>query len=51
MNEQFDKINDSLDIEVEAGEIVKETKHKLREINKKDDPTSCLLYTSDAADE
>ena len=45
MNEQFDKINDSLDIEVQAGEIVKETKQKLRDINKKDDPTADYEYT------
>ena len=34
MNEQFDKINESLDIEVQAGEIVKETKQQLKQINK-----------------
>ena len=45
MNEQFDKINDSLDIEVQAGEIVKETKHQLKQINKKDDPTADYEYT------
>ena len=45
MNEQFVKINDSLDIEVQAGEIVKETKQKLRDINKKDDPTADYEYT------
>ena len=45
MNEQFDTINDSLDIEVQAGEIVKETKQKLRDINKKDDPTADYEYT------
>ena len=45
MNEQFDTINDSLDIEVQAGEIVKETKQKLKDINKKDDPTSDYEYT------
>ena len=45
MNEQFDKINDSLDIEVQAGEIVKETKQQLKQINKKDDPTADYEYT------
>ena len=45
MNEQFDTINDSLDIEVQAGEIVKETRQKLKDINKKDDPTSDYEYT------
>ena len=45
MNENFDKISDSLDIEVQAGEIVKETKQKLRDINKKDDPTADYEYT------
>ena len=45
MNEKFDKINQSLDIEVQAGEIVKETTKKLREINKKDDPTADYEYT------
>ena len=45
MNEQFDKINESLDIEVQAGEIVKETKQQLKQINKKDDPTADYEYT------
>ena len=45
MNENSDKISDSLDIEVQAGEIVKETKQKLRDINKKDDPTADYEYT------
>jgi len=45
MSENFDKISDSLDIEVQAGEIVKETKQKLRDINKKDDPTADYEYT------
>ena len=45
MNEKFDEISDSLDIEVQAGEIVKETKQKLRDINKKDDPTADYEYT------
>lgn len=45
MNENFDEISDSLDIEVQAGEIVKETKQKLRDINKKDDPTADYEYT------
>ena len=45
MNENFGKISDSLDIEVQAGEIVKETKQKLRDINKKDDPTADYEYT------
>ena len=45
MNEQFDTINDSLDIEVQAGEIVKETKQQLKQINKKDDPTADYEYT------
>lgn len=45
MNENFDEISDSLDIEVQAGEIVKETKQKLRDITKKDDPTADYEYT------
>ena len=45
MNEKFDELNQSLDIEVQAGEIVKETTKKLREINKKDDPTADYEYT------
>ena len=46
MNEQFDKINDSLDIEVQAGEIVKETKQETQSILiKKDDPTADYEYT------
>ena len=36
MNEKFDKINDSLDIEVQAGEIVKESKQQLKQISKQE---------------
>ena len=57
MNEKFDEISDSLDIEVQAGEIVKETKQQLKQISKQEDHIkdyeytrgnlySCLLYTS-----
>jgi uncharacterized protein YaaN involved in tellurite resistance len=45
MNEKFDEINDSLDIEVQAGEIVKETKQQLKQINKKEDHVSDYEYT------
>lgn len=45
MNEKFDKINDSLDIEVQAGEIVNETKKELKKINKKEDHISDYEYT------
>ena len=32
MSEQFDSINETLDVEVQAGEIVKETKKELKKI-------------------
>ena len=37
MSDQFDSINDTLDIEVQAGEIVKETKKELRKISGQED--------------
>ena len=45
MNEKFDKINDSLDIEVQAGEIVKETKKQLKQIGKQEDHLKDYEYT------
>ena len=45
MNEQFDKINDSLDIEVQAGEIVKESKQQLKQISKQEDHLKDYEYT------
>ena len=35
MNEKFDEINDSLDIEVQGWRDCKETKQQLKQINKK----------------
>ena len=45
MNEKFDKINDSLDIEVQAGEIVKESKQQLKQISKQEDHLKDYEYT------
>ena len=45
MNEKFDEISDSLDIEVQAGEIVKETKQQLKQINKQEDHIKDYEYT------
>ena len=45
MNEQFDSINDTLDIEVQAGEIVKETKKELKKISGQEDHLKDYEYT------
>ena len=45
MNEEFDKINETLDIEVQAGEIVKETKQELKKISKQEDHIKDYEYT------
>jgi len=45
MNESFDKINDTLDIEVQAGEIVKETKQELKKISGQEDHMKDYEYT------
>ena len=45
MNEKFDEINDTLDIEVKAGEIVKETKQELKKISKQEDHIKDYEYT------
>jgi len=45
MNEKFDEISDSLDIEVQAGEIVKETKQQLKQISKQEDHIKDYEYT------
>jgi uncharacterized protein YaaN involved in tellurite resistance len=45
MTERFEKINDSLDIEVQAGEIVKETKKELKKINTQEDHVKDYEYT------
>ena len=45
MNNQFDSINDTLDIEVQAGEIVKETKKELKKISGQEDHIKDYEYT------
>ena len=45
MSDQFDSINDTLDIEVQAGEIVKETKKELRKISGQEDHLKDYEYT------
>ena len=46
VNEKFDEINDSLDIEVQAArDCKKETKQQLKQINKKEDHVSDYEYT------
>jgi len=45
MSEQFDSINDTLDIEVQAGEIVKETKKELKKISGQEDHLKDYEYT------
>ena len=45
MSDQFDSINDTLDIEVQAGEIVKETKKELKKINGQEDHIRDYEYT------
>ena len=45
MNEKFEEINDTLDIEVKAGEIVKETKQELKKISKQEDHIKDYEYT------
>ena len=45
MSEKFEKINQSLDVEVTANEVVKETKKQLAEIEKKSDSTTDYEYT------
>tara|TARA_B100000902_G_scaffold391926_1_gene443406 strand:- start:470 stop:886 length:417 start_codon:yes stop_codon:yes gene_type:complete len=45
MNNQFDNINDTLDIEVQAGEIVKETKNELKKISGQEDHIKDYEYT------
>jgi len=45
MNNQFDSINDTLDIEVQAGEIVKETKNELKKISGQEDHIKDYEYT------
>jgi methyl-accepting chemotaxis protein len=45
MSETFDKINQSLDVEVTANEVVKETKKQLAEIQKKSDSVTDYEYT------
>jgi len=45
MSDQFDSINDTLDIEVQAGEIVKETKKELKKINGQEDHIKDYEYT------
>ena len=45
MSDQFDSINDTLDVEVQAGEIVKETKKELKKINDQQDHIKDYEYT------
>ena len=45
MSDQFESINDTLDIEVQAGEIVKETKKELKKINGQEDHIKDYEYT------
>jgi len=45
MNNQFDSINDTLDVEVQAGEIVKETKKELKKISGQEDHLKDYEYT------
>ena len=45
MSDQFDSINDTLDIEVQAGEIVKETKKELKKISGQEDHLKDYEYT------
>jgi len=45
MSDQFDSINDTLDIEVQAGEIVKETKKELKKIGGQEDHLKDYEYT------
>ena len=45
MSDQFDSINDTLDVEVQAGEIVKETKKELKKISDQQDHIKDYEYT------
>jgi len=45
MSEQFDSINETLDVEVQAGEIVKETKKELKKISDQQDHVKDYEYT------
>ena len=45
MSDQFDSINDTLDVEVQAGEIVKETKKELKKISDQKDHIKDYEYT------
>ena len=45
MSEKFEKISQSLDVEVTANEVVKETKKQLSEIQKKSDSVTDYEYT------
>ena len=45
MSDQFDSINDTLDIEVQAGEIVKETKKEIKKISGQEDHIKDYEYT------
>lgn len=45
MSEQFEKINETLDIEIQAGEIVKESKQELKKLSKQEDHIKDYEYT------
>ena len=45
MSEHFEEINETLDIEVQAGEIVKESKQELKKLSKQEDHIKDYEYT------
>ena len=45
MSEKFEEINETLDIEVQAGEIVKESKQELKKLSKQEDHIKDYEYT------
>ena len=45
MSEQFEKINETLDIEIQAGEIVEESKQELKKLSKQEDHIKDYEYT------
>ena len=45
MSEKFEEINETLDIEVQAGEIVKESKQELKKLSKQEDHLKDYEYT------
>ena len=45
MSDQFDSINDTLDVEVQAGDLVKETRKELKKISDQQDHVKDYEYT------